>query len=470
MMHSSKTLYVHTIGCQMNVYDGEQIARGLIPLGYRSASRPEAADLIVVNTCAIREKAEQKVFSFLGRLALLKEKRPGLVIAVGGCVAQQEGERILSRAPCVDIVFGTRSIDRLPELLADAAASGRPRVAVEMGPDAFLTPRPPEKGEQVSGFVTIMQGCDNHCTYCVVPSVRGPETSKPPEAVLAEVRGLTAAGVREVTLLGQNVNSYGLKEGLCDFPELLGRLNDIEGLERIRFTTSHPKDLSDGLIAAFRDLPGLCKHIHLPIQSGSDRILKRMNRKYTRAVYLDRIDALRAACPEIAVTSDFIAGFPGETDADFGQTLSIIETVGYDSLFAFQYSDRPAAPAARFSDKVPDRVKAARLRRLLDLQGRITLEKHRNLVGRVETVLVDGPAKKQPADGPVSNPTQWAGRTSGNKIVNFTLTPHWKSEAVRPGRLIPVRIEAAFPHSLRGRPIDGGPPRSGAKGEESHAA
>ncbi len=468
---SSKTLYVHTIGCQMNVYDGEQIARGLAPLGYRLADSLKSADLIVVNTCAIREKAEQKVFSFLGRLAGLKENNPDLIIAVGGCVAQQEGERILSRAPYVDIVFGTRSIDRLPGLLESVAATGRRQVAVAMDGDAFLTPRPPENETRVSGFVTIMQGCDNHCTYCVVPSVRGPETSKPPADILAEVEALTAAGVREVTLLGQNVNSYGRKEGLCAFPELLRMLNDLPGLDRIRFTTSHPKDLSDGLIAAFRDLPKLCNHIHLPIQSGSDRILKRMNRKYTRAVYLDRIDRLRAACPEIAVTSDFIVGFPGETDADFQETLSIIETVGYDSLFAFQYSDRPAAPAARFSDKVPDPVKAARLQQLLDLQKRITLAKHRSLVGRVETVLVDGPAKKQTTGDPDSVPAAaWSGRTAGNKIVNFTLTSHWKPEDVRPGRLIPVRIDAAFPHSLRGRPVDRGLRPSDAKGEKSHAA
>jgi tRNA-2-methylthio-N6-dimethylallyladenosine synthase len=278
-----------------------------------------------------------------------------------------------------------------------------------------------------------------------------------------------------VTLLGQNVNSYGRKEGMCDFPALLGMLNDIDGLERIRFTTSHPKDLSDGLIAAFRDLPKLCRHIHLPIQSGSDPILRRMNRKYTRDIYLDRIDRLRAACTGIAVTSDFIVGFPGETDADFDATLAIIETVEYDSLFAFQYSDRPSAPAARFSGRIPEPVKAERLQRLLSLQSRITLEKNRRLVGRVETVLVDGPAKKQDPSGPEAgsaHPSKpaWSGRTSGNKIVNFTLTSHWKPEEIRPGRLIPVRIEAAFPHSLGGRPVAGDALPSDVKGEKSHAA
>jgi tRNA-2-methylthio-N6-dimethylallyladenosine synthase len=359
-------------------------------------------------------------------------------------------------------VFGTRSIDLLPQLIANVRASGLPQSALSMDGNAFVSPRPPENKAQVSGFVTIMQGCDNHCAYCVVPSVRGPEISKPPEAVLSEVQALVAAGVKEITLLGQNVNSYGQKDGLCDFPALLQMLHDVDGLARIRFTTSHPKDLSDDLIAAFRDLSKLCRHIHLPIQSGSDRILKKMNRKYTRTDYLDRIAQLRDACPDIAVTSDFIAGFPGETDADFEDTLSIIETVGYDSLFAFKYSDRPSAPASRFSEKIPEPVKTNRLHRLLDLQRRITLEKHQQLVGRVETVLVEGSAKKQSTDGPALS---WSGRTGGNKIVNFTLTPSWKTEDMRPGRLIPVRIDAAFPHSLRGRPVE-----SSSKGENNYDA
>ena len=378
-----KHLYINTIGCQMNVYDSERMAALMAPAGYVTTDSVRAADLIVVNTCTIREKAEQKAFSFLGRLADLKRKNPGLIIAVGGCMAQQEGKAILRRVPFADIVFGTHALGRLPRMVERVTARRCRIVDVEMtdGIDEFDLPDDYLRSGEVSRFVTIMQGCDNFCTYCVVPYVRGREASRKPESILEEIRALVRSGVREVTLLGQNVNSYGQKENLCSFPELLERISAVEGLSRIRFTTSHPKDLSPGLIDAFRNLDKLCHHIHLPVQSGSDRVLKRMNRKYTRELYLGKIDRLRQACPDIAITSDMIVGFPGETQADFEQTLDLMRTVAYDGLFAFKYSDRPNAPAARFADKVPEPEQNDRLQALLDLQEQYTLRRNQALVG-----------------------------------------------------------------------------------------
>ncbi len=464
----------------MNVYDAERMEKGLLPLGYEGAGSAEEADLIIVNTCAIREKAEQKVFSFLGRLAALKRKRPEMIIAVGGCVAQQEGRAILERVPHVDAVFGTHAVGRLPEIIGRVHRRRERVVDVDPAAGTPTRPEPAHSGERplfrgVSRFVTIMRGCDNYCTYCVVPYVRGRETSRPPEAILAEIRGLVAAGAREVTLLGQNVNSYGRKEGLPDFPELLTRIAGIDGLYRIRFTTSHPKDLSQALIDAFRDLEKLCNHIHLPVQSGSDRILKRMNRKYTAKDYLKRVDRLRTARPDIAVTSDFIVGFPGETGDDFRRSLDLIKAVEYDSLFAFQYSDRPNASAARFSGKVPEPEKARRLRELLGVQEELTLKKHRGMVGGIETLLVDGPSKKQgKATGAGGNSVriiEATGRTTTNKIVNFTPEEGGGTErGASPGDLVKVRITQAFPHSLRGEVVPPGTPRFGRKGGKPDAA
>ena len=393
----TKYLYINTIGCQMNVYDSEQIARGLKSLQYEMTPFLEKADLIIVNTCAIREKAEQKVFSFLGRLAGLKKKRPDLIIGVGGCVAQQEGAKILKRVPYLDLVFGTNAIDRLPNAIQAILSKKCRIVDIEMSDQIkeldFIT-NGVDKTE-VSRFVTIMQGCDNYCTYCVVPYVRGRETSREPENIINEIRRLVESGVREVTLLGQNVNSYGMKEGLCTFPELLRRINDIDGLLRIRFTTSHPKDLSENLIHAFKDLDKLCHHIHLPIQSGSNRILKRMNRKYTREIYLDKVDKLRNTCPGIAITSDIIVGFPGETKTDFQETLDLIRTVEFDGLFAFKYSDRPNASAARFSDKILEDEKKQRLQQVLDLQDQFTTRKNKTLKDSIQSVLVEGFSKNR---------------------------------------------------------------------------
>ena len=392
-----KKLHINTIGCQMNVYDSELIANALKPLGYAETSGLKNADLIIVNTCAIREKAEQKVFSFLGRLAGLKRKKPGIIIAVGGCVAQQEGEKILERVPYLDVVFGTHALGRLPNIIR--SVEDRKIQVIDVGTktsiDDLDLSGPTVHEGNVTRFVTIMRGCDNYCTYCVVPYVRGEESSRNPERIVREISGLVATGVREVTLLGQNVNSYGKKQGLCSFSQLLYRVNGIADLLRIRFTTSHPKDLSDELINAFDELPKLCNHIHLPVQSGSNKILKKMNRKYNREKYLEKVDKLRTKNPGIAISSDFIVGFPGETSTDFEKTLNLIKTVEFDSLFAFKYSDRPKASAARLSDKIQEQEKTARLQHLLDLQEEITLKKNRSLVGSTQIVLVEGLSKKQ---------------------------------------------------------------------------
>jgi tRNA-2-methylthio-N6-dimethylallyladenosine synthase len=468
-----KRVYINTIGCQMNVHDSERMAAGLQTLGYRPTVSMGAADLIIANTCAIRAKAEQKVFSFLGRLAGLKRKKPELIIAVGGCVAQQEGRRMLKRLPHLDLVFGTHALGRLPALVQRIEAERCRLVDVEMTggiAEPIGNPAPLPHTQAVSRFVTVMQGCDNYCTYCVVPYVRGREVSRPPEAITDEVRRLVAAGAREVTLLGQNVNSYGQKEGLCGFPELLRRVNDISGLKRIRFTTSHPKDLSQGLVRAFGEIEKLCPHIHLPVQSGSNRILRRMNRKYTREIYLERIGHLRAVRPDIAVTSDFIVGFPGEGRDDFEATLSLISDVQFDGLFAFIYSDRPSAPAARFADKVPEAVKQERLQALLELQEGITLRKNRALVGTVQEVLVEGTSKRiarhapdpggdEPPSRDAGTVRQWTGRNGTFKIVHFCDPPEAAggsfTNPVDAGMLIPVEIERAFAHSLRGSPAAG---------------
>jgi tRNA-2-methylthio-N6-dimethylallyladenosine synthase len=471
----TKYLYINTIGCQMNVYDSEQIARGLKPLHYEMTPFLEKADLIIVNTCAIREKAEQKVFSFLGRLAGLKKKRPDLIIGVGGCVAQQEGAKILERVPHLDLVFGTHAIDRLPDAI-QAILSKKCRIVDTQISDRIKEPDVTLNmydTKEVTRFVTIMQGCDNYCTYCVVPYVRGRETSREPENIINEINNLVESGVREVTLLGQNVNSYGIKEGLLTFPELLQRINDIDGLLRIRFTTSHPKDLSQDLISAFKDLDKLCHHIHLPVQSGSNRILKRMNRKYTREIYLDKVDKLRNTCPDIAITSDIIVGFPGETVTDFQETLDLIRTVEFDGLFAFKYSDRPNASAARFPDKITEDEKKQRLQQVLDLQDQFTTRKNKILKDSIQSVLVEGFSKKQNQINKQNRrqKTQWTGRTSTNKIVNFynfNVADSCGEDVM--GRLVNVRILKTFSHSLWGEANGKEPTFFGLRGEKSYVA
>lgn len=459
----------------MNVYDSLQMALKLSPMGYETTEILEAADVILLNTCSVREKAEQKAFSFLGRLAELKKKNPGLIIGVGGCVAQQEGKKILRRVPHIDLVFGTRAIDRLPQLVQKIATKRCRIVDLELSeatPEAIFTGGAP--GVKPAQFVTIMRGCDNFCAYCVVPFVRGRETSRPPEKIVAEIETLVAAGMREVTLLGQNVNSYGKKEGLCTFTELLERVNGIKGLLRIRFTTSHPKDLSGDLMDAFHRLEKLCHHIHLPVQSGSNRILATMNRRYTRETYLEKISALHLVCPDIAISSDFIVGFPGETRADFDETLQLIRTVEFDSLFAFSYSDRPNASAVRFDGKVSEKERKDRLQELLALQAEITTRKNRAMVGETVIVLVEG-VSKQRAGNDEGNTfgliQQWTGRTTANKIVNFSMEGgDLIPEEALTGQLVAVRIEKALAHSLWGRPVGEGVSLNTKKGVKHYAA
>lgn len=448
-----KSFFIHTIGCQMNVSDSERIARSLAALGYVPALSADPSDLVVVNTCAVRAKAEQKAFSLLGQLAAVKARRPELVVVVAGCVAQQERERIRERAPHVDLVLGTRAVHRLGSLLMQLGSHSRPIVAVEMDgpPDEPAEAPGAEDRNGVSRFVTIMRGCDNYCAYCVVPYVRGREISRSPEAILNEIRGLCTAGVREVTLLGQNVNSYGAKEGICSFAQLLEQVNTVTDLARIRFTTSHPKDLTLELIESFATLEKLCPHIHLPVQSGSNRVLACMNRRYTREHYLDKVAKLRNSCRQISITSDLIVGFPGETRTDFEATLDLMQQVEFDSVFAFMYSDRPNTPARLLSDKIPEQEKRERLHAVLALQDRITAAKHQSLVGSVQEVMAEGYSKRPAADAEGSR-KQWTGRTRGNKIVHFIDAGlHADAALIPPGRMVPVRIERALAHSLWGR-------------------
>lgn len=455
-----KKLFVNTMGCQMNVYDTGQIQNRLAPLGFEPTEQLEAADVIIVNTCAIRAKAEQKAFSFLGRLLPYKEQKPELIIGMGGCVAQQEGHKVLSRMPHVDLVFGTHAIRRLPQLIQKIAATRCRIVDVEMAP--AIAPDDFAIGDivpsDVSSFVTIMRGCDNYCTYCVVPHVRGRESSRTPDEILSEIEHLVEHGVREVTLLGQNVNSYGQKEGFCSFTQLLEKVDGIKGLARIRFTTSHPKDLSEELMLAFDRLEKLCPHIHLPVQSGADTVLQRMNRRYSRRQYMDRVTTLRSIRPDIAITSDIIVGFPGETEDEFNATLDLIDQIGFDGLFAFVYSDRPNAPAVRFDKKIGEDEKKERLQRVLTLQETVTLKKNQALTGSVHQILVDGMSKhlaygadeRMVMNG--QEGVQWTGRTGTNKIVHFIPTAaNGDRNQMLTGRIMEIMIEKAMSHSLWGR-------------------
>jgi tRNA-2-methylthio-N6-dimethylallyladenosine synthase len=435
MLPVKKKLYIRTFGCQMNVADSQQMAQLLAP-EYELTSRAEDADLYLINTCAIRRKAEEKVKSLLGSLKPMKARNPRLILGVGGCVAQQEGERLLAAAPHLNLVFGTQGNHRLPELVR-LASRGRRLVDVEL--KRGIRELPPRQWTQgaVSALVTIMQGCDNFCTYCVVPYVRGREASREPAAVIAEIADFLAAGGVEVTLLGQNVNSYG--RGLAQpitFTGLLRRLAGLPGLRRLRFATSHPRDLSDELIAAYGELPALCEHLHLPVQSGSNRILDAMNRGYSREAYLEKVARLRRSCPDIAISTDLIVGFPGETEADFTQTLELMREAAFDQAFSFKYSPRPQTRAAGFPDQVSPEVKTERLIRLQALQDELTLATHARQVGRVAEVLVEGLSKRGPA--------QLCGRLRTNQVVNFS----GPRELL--GCLTPITITSAQPHSLKG--------------------
>ena len=430
-------VYLKTFGCQMNEHDSEKILEILNPHNYQATSNIHEADLVLINTCTVREKPEHKVYSTLGRLRRLKENKKEMIIGVGGCLAQQEGARLLERFPQLDLVFGTHNLHVLPELLADIWKTKTRRCETcfyDRAPSMEVISLPERK---VRSYVTIMQGCDNFCSYCIVPRVRGPERSRPMPRILEEMTILAERGVKEVTLLGQNVNSYGIgMNGETSFAALLQSINEIDGMERIRFTTSHPKDLSRELITCFRDLPKLCEHIHLPFQSGANRILRRMNRSYTREDYMEKVDQLREVCPTIAITADVLVGFPGESQRDFEDTMDLIERVQFDNLFSFRYSRRKGSAAADFPDQVPDGIKRERLEMLQEIQKKITRKKNRETEGRLEWVLVEGRSQK--------DPMEIMGRTRSNRIVNFP------GDIDLVGQEVLVRIEKGLANSLRG--------------------
>jgi tRNA-2-methylthio-N6-dimethylallyladenosine synthase len=434
-----KKFYLETFGCQMNVVDSERIVDLLGQIGYRRVDTALEADVILLNTCSVRDKAERKVYGHLGRFKPLKDDNPALILGVGGCVAQQEGEKLLQKVPYLDLVFGTHNVHKLPEMVGRVEKNRvrcRETEFLDRETRLRLFPRR-AGGEAVTRFVTVMQGCDNFCSYCVVPLVRGREVSRPSREVLDEIRDLAGLGVREVTLIGQNVNSYGGKEaGEISFARLLTLVSGIEGIERIRFTTSHPKDLSNELIDCFGSLEKLCHHMHLPVQSGSDRILRLMNRGYNRADYLHKVRRLKTVCPDIRFTSDIIVGFPGETGEDFEDTLRLIDEVGYADVYSFLFSPRPGTSAAGLDDVVPAAEKQTRFDRLLALQEKVSLEIWAGDVGRILPVLVEGESRQGKG--------QLFGRTTWNRIVNF------RGDKGLVGRTVPVRVTRSFRNSQLG--------------------
>jgi tRNA-2-methylthio-N6-dimethylallyladenosine synthase len=475
-MTATSKVFVQTIGCQMNVYDSERMLQQLYVLSFSATESIDDADVIILNTCAIREKAVQKVYSFLGRLTALKKSRPAVRIVVAGCVAQQMGANLVDRFPFIDIVLGTHAVHRLPEYMERLLRDGGPVIDTEMTTDIprFPADMPALPISNTSRHVTIMRGCDNFCTYCVVPYVRGREVSRLPEDIIHEIKMLVRSGVKEVTLLGQNVNSYGIKEGLASFSQLLKQVNEVNGLERIRFVTSHPKDLSEDLMNSFARMDKLCNHIHLPVQSGSNRILAKMNRKYTREIYMHKVEKLRAITPGIAVTTDIIAGFPGETDDDFEQTIDLMTAVGFDHIFAFVYSDRPDAPASRFPEKVPETIKGLRLRRALKTQETITRQVYGRLIGHVFPVLVEGYSKNQLKSNRSMSLSQieLSGRTPENRIVNFSVCASGPGadKDLFNGRIHNVRIDRACENSLQGTALDAADHCIASKGGRTYVA
>ncbi|MCW8902551.1 tRNA (N6-isopentenyl adenosine(37)-C2)-methylthiotransferase MiaB [Sedimenticola sp.] len=443
-------LYIKTFGCQMNEYDSDKMSDLLREShGYTLTDRPEEADLLLLNTCSIREKAQEKVFSQLGRWRPWKEQRPELVIGVGGCVASQEGDAIRERAPYVDLVFGPQTLHRLPEMLDTARRERTPVVDISF-PEIEKFDRLPEpRSDGPSAFVSIMEGCSKYCTFCVVPYTRGEEISRPFDDVLAEVAALAAQGVREVNLLGQNVNAYrGVMDdgSIADLALLIQYVAAINGIDRIRFTTSHPMEFSDSLIAVYGEVPELVSHLHLPVQSGSDRVLAMMKRGHTAFDYKAKIRRLRELRPDLSLSSDFIIGFPGETEQDFEHTMNLIEQIGFDHSFSFIYSARPGTPAAELPDDVPLTVKQARLERLQQRIMEMAQQISRRMVGSVQRVLVERHAKK--------DRQQLAGRTENNRVVNFD-----GPEGLI-GQFVDIRITEALPNSLRGELIDEGLARS----------
>jgi tRNA-2-methylthio-N6-dimethylallyladenosine synthase len=446
----AKKVFIKTFGCQMNEYDSDKMADVLrAAQGYEKTDDVEQADLILFNTCSVREKAQEKVFSDLGRVKHLAKK--GVQIGVGGCVASQEGAAIIARAPYVDVVFGPQTLHRLPELLNQRRLKNQPQVDISFPEIEKFDHIPPAKVEGASAFVSIMEGCSKYCSYCVVPYTRGEEVSRPFEDVLVEVAGLADQGVKEITLLGQNVNAYRAKmvgdvqghgSDMADFATLLEYVSDIPGIERLRYTTSHPNEFTPALIAAYDKLPKLVSHLHLPVQHGSDRILMAMKRGYTAMEYKSTVRKLRAIRPDMSMSSDFIVGFPGETQEDFDKMMRLIDDVGFDNSFSFIFSPRPGTPAANLTDTTPHDVK---LRRLQHLQGVINESITRisdSRLGTVQRILVEGPSKR--------DATEWMGRTECNRVVNFA----GHSRLV--GQLVDVKITETRTYSLRGEVLTSG--------------
>jgi tRNA-2-methylthio-N6-dimethylallyladenosine synthase len=439
----SRKVFIKTFGCQMNEYDSDKMVDVLgAAQGYEQTTNIDEADLVVFNTCSVREKAQEKVFSDLGRVKHLKKK--GVQIAVGGCVASQEGEAIIARAPYVDVVFGPQTLHRLPQLLDQRVALKKPQVDISFPEIEKFDHLPPARVEGSSAFVSIMEGCSKYCSYCVVPYTRGEEINRPLDDVLTEVAGLTAQGVKEITLLGQNVNAYrgsmGNTAEIADFALLIEYIAEIPGVERIRYTTSHPNEFTQRLVEVYAKVPQLVSHLHLPVQHGSDRILMAMKRGYTAMEYKSTIRKLRAVRPDISMSSDFIVGFPGETEEDFGKLMKLITDIGFDASFSFIFSPRPGTPAANLPDDTPHEVK---LRRLQHLQATVEDNVRRigeSRVGTLQRILVEGASRKSAAE--------LMGRTECNRIVNFDAGPLGQRLV---GQMIDVRITEALPHSLRGQ-------------------
>ena len=444
----TKKVFIKTFGCQMNEYDSDKMADVLRAAeGYEATSDVEQADLVLFNTCSVREKAQEKVFSDLGRVKHLKAK--GVLIGVGGCVASQEGAAIVKRAPYVDFVFGPQTLHRLPAMMERQRSEQRPQIDISFPEIEKFDYLPPARVDGASAFVSIMEGCSKYCSYCVVPYTRGEEVNRPLDDVLAEVAGLAAQGVKEVTLLGQNVNAYrgamGASGEIADFALLLDCVHDIPGIERLRYTTSHPNEFSDRLIDAYARLPKLVNHLHLPVQHGSDRMLAAMKRGYTTLEYKHLIRKLRAVRPGLSLSTDFIVGFPGETEDDFARLMKLVDDVGFDSSFSFVFSARPGTPAAALADDTPHAVK---LERLQTLQARIEAQARAisaTRVGTVQRVLVEGRAKK--------NLDELAGRTQNNRVVNFPAASAASNAARLIGQFVDVTITSALPHSLRGKVV-----------------
>ena len=443
---SDKKFHITTFGCQMNEHDSETIAGMLIEKGYQQAKDRKDANIVIFNTCSIRENADKRFFGTLGQLKRKKmEQRENFTVCVCGCMMQQQHiiDTLKAKYPWVDIIFGTHNLHELPVLLDNLYNEKQKQLSVLQEGGEIVEGLPAERLFKHKAFVNIMYGCNNFCTYCIVPYTRGRERSRKPDDILREIRKLAADGVKEVMLLGQNVNSYkGVsKEGLgtCDFADLIHLIDEVEGIERIRFMTSHPKDLSDKLINTFRECKKLCHYFHLPVQAGSSRVLRQMNRRYTREAYLELVKKLREVDPDMAVSTDIIVGFPGETEVEFNETLTLCEEVRYDSAFTFLYSIRKGTPAAEYDDQIPEDVKHDRFNKLVEVINRISAEKNAEYVGRIERVLVDGPSK--------TNSRTYGGRTETFKLVNFQGTP----EMV--GKIVDVRITASNTFSLEGEVV-----------------